>query len=176
VIFVTPVISDPALEPNTGLLERADRIDQGFRKEYGHPEPLVSDEEKATHTSAPRQPIEATPALLPAPLRSTPAVEQTRAPLSVSDRALSQPSDSARAQVPALAPVQASAANSTPANPAPPMMRASTPPAGVAEALRMLSAAQQAPTAPQEPQEATQSALNGKVPSQQVGVLGNAAH
>jgi pilus assembly protein CpaC len=174
VIFVTPVISDPALDPNTGLLARADRIDQGFRNAYGHPNPLVSDEEKATRTIALRQPIEATPALLPAPVRSTPAVEQTLGPIS--DHALPRSSDSARAQTTALAPLQASIVSSAPASPAPPMPSASTPPAGVAEALRMLSAAQQPPAAPPGPRETAQSALNGKVPSQQVGVLGNAAN
>ena len=176
VIFVTPVISDPALEPNTDLLARADTIDQRFRNEYGHPNPLVSDEEKATHTAAPRQPVEATPALPPAPIRSAPAVEHTQAP--VSGQALHHPSDSMQSQVTLPARAQ-DVANSASPDPVPPMPSASTPPAGVAEALRLLSAGQQAPVAsraPIGPREIAQATLNGKVPSQQVDVLGNAAH
>jgi pilus assembly protein CpaC len=40
----------------------------------------------------------------------------------------------------------------------------------------MLSAARQPPAAPGTPREPTQPASNGKVPSQQVGVLGNSAN
>ena len=210
VIFVTPVISDPELEPNTNLLTRADRVDQGFRREYGNPEPLVADQEKATHEIAPRQPIGTTPALLPAPIRSTPAVEQTQAP--VSDRALPQapqseqalppapvsnnappqlPSPdralshtpvlaSARMQPPAPTPAHPSAPVQAPTdNPAPPPV-SSAPPEGVAEALRMLNAAQHPPAAPTAARNAAgnaaQPVLNGKVPPQQVGVLGNSAN
>jgi len=41
VIFVTPLISDPTLSPNTDLLERANRIDSGFRDKHGDPSPLA---------------------------------------------------------------------------------------------------------------------------------------
>jgi pilus assembly protein CpaC len=179
VIFVTPLISDPELEPNTDLLARADRVDQSFRKEYGNPEPLVADEEKATHEIAPRQPVGTTPAFLPAPIRSTPAVEQTSAPVSNqtlrkapgSDRALTHAPVLAQTRTQTPAPIQTPTDTPTPQPPS-----ASTPPQGVAEALRMLSAARQPPAAPGTPREPTQPASNGKVPSQQVGVLGNSAN
>ncbi|SIT45765.1 Type II and III secretion system protein [Paraburkholderia ribeironis] len=201
VIFVTPLISDPALEPNENLLARADRVDQGFRKEYGNPEPLVADEEKATHSSAPRQPVRTTPAFLPAPIRSTPPVELTPAPAPeralppapVSDRTLSRaPLDraqphtdvlpSAREQepvstpAPTSTPIQTSTDHPAPARPAPQPPAASAPPEGVAEALRMLNAAQYPPAAPSAPRDAAQPASNGKVPPQQVGVLGSPAN
>jgi pilus assembly protein CpaC len=163
VIFVTPVISDPALAPNTGLLARADRIDEGFRNEYGNPSPLLSDEEKANRMRAPRQPIEATPALMPAPIRSTPPV--------FDPSAMSAPA-AGQAHEPAGSPA------TTPAVPQPPQPQpspASMPPPGVAEALRMLNAAQHPPATDRVQVDAAQAALNGKVPAQQVGVLGSSA-
>ena len=193
VIFVTPIISDPELEPNTSLLARADRVDQGFRKEYGNPEPLVADEEKATQSTAPRQPVVATPAFLPAPLRSAPAVEQTPAPVSqpalpqtpVSNRVPSratelgsamtrEPAPAAAAAVPTASPIQTS-----PGVSAQQTAPGSTPPEGVAEALRMLNAAQHPPAAsstPDTPRDAAQPVSNGKVPPRQVDVLGNSAN
>jgi pilus assembly protein CpaC len=212
VIFVTPILSDPELEPNTNLLTRADRVDQAFRNEYGNPEPLVADEEKASHKIAPRPPITTTPALLPTPLRSTPAVEQTQTPASaqralppqaqdadrpvsqapvserarfepqssdrvaaqahVSDRALARPAASASAGTRTVAHTDAPTA----APAAPPAPVTSTPPEGVAEALRMLSAAQSPPAASSTPRDPALPASNGKVPPQQVGVLGNPAN
>ncbi|MFM0726660.1 pilus assembly protein N-terminal domain-containing protein [Paraburkholderia strydomiana] len=208
VIFVTPLISDPALDPNTNLLARADTVDQAFRKEYGNPEPLVADEEKATRIVAPRQPITATPAFLPAPLRSTPAVEQTRMPVSeqapdpasISGRGSSQTSVPQRD--PRRSPASVSGATQGPAStlpsnqaskdlPAsgrasPPSTQstqstqstaaASMPPEAIAETLRMLIAAQHPPAAPSAPRDPAQPVLNGKVPPQQVGVLGNPAN
>lgn len=157
VIFVTPLISDPELEPNANLLARADRVDQSFRKEYGNPEPLVADEEKATHPTAPRQPITTTPAFLPAPIRSAPAVEQRPAPAL----------EHALPPAPALD-------HAPPVAPQPPA--ASTPPDGVVEALRMLNSAQHPPAAPSAPRDAAPPASNGKVVPQQVGVLGSPAN
>jgi pilus assembly protein CpaC len=48
------------------------------------------------------------------------------------------------------------------------------PPVGVAEALRMLNAGLETPVAPAASRNAGQSTANGKVPPQQVGVLGSA--
>ena len=159
VIFVTPVISDPELSPNAGLLARADNVDQRYRKEYGNPSPLVADKEDAAHTSAPRQAIQPTPALLPAPIRSADAV-LAPVPAPPSDVASSTPAQTAPvalATIPAPAPT-------------------GVPPAGVAEALRMLSAAQHPPGAPGNVPSGAQPATNGKVPSQQVGVLGSSGN
>jgi pilus assembly protein CpaC len=180
VIFVTPVISDPSLDPNTGLLARANRIDESFRNEYGNPSPLLSDEEKAKRTVAPRQPIEATPALLPAPIRSTPAVAESSTHVPQHDQPEAPVSGAAAGSAPAHEQVaqavqaaQAAGPTATPAVPQPPP--ASTPPPGVAEALRLLNTAQ--PPAPSGmPVDPAQSALNGKVPAQQVGVLGSSAN
>jgi pilus assembly protein CpaC len=167
VIFVTPIISDPALDPNTGLLARADRIDEAFRKEYGSPSPLLSDEENVTRQASPRQPVAATPALLPAPIRSTQAVA-AQAPMHASEHGRFEAAAGASASAAASTQAPASAAD-----PAPQQAPASTPPPGVAEALRLLTAAQQAPVPPRMPLDPRQSALNGKVPAQQVGVLGS---
>jgi pilus assembly protein CpaC len=174
VIFVTPVISDPELTPNANLLARADRIDQKYRNEYGNPEPLVDDEEKATRTIAPRQPIAPTPATSPAPLRSAPVREETQAPIS----------EQFSPEAPLAKNVVASAPRSSPvtAQPAAESVPASTPPDGVAEALRMLSAAPHSPVAtgatdaPTGSTNASPPLSNGKVLLQQVGVLGNPAN
>lgn len=183
VIFVTPVISDPALDPNTGLLSRADQIDAAFRSEYGNPSPLLSDEEKATRKASPRQPIAATPALLPAPLRSTQAVEgqvQMHAPEPGQFEAAVGTSATASgvgpASMPAFTPAAAQAVNLAATPAAPQQPPASAPPPGVAEALRMLNTAQQPPVTPRTPVDPRQSALNSKVPAQQVGVLGGSAN
>ncbi|WP_345815555.1 pilus assembly protein N-terminal domain-containing protein [Paraburkholderia sp. PREW-6R] len=149
VIFVTPVISDPDLAPNTNLLTRADRIDESFRKEYGNPNPLIADKDKANHTTAPRQPIGPTPALIPTPIRST-----------LQQAAPAEP----RAQ-----PSSVDAAGPLP----PPRPYTGVPPVGVAEALRALSSEQQ-PQATRPP-VSTQPASNGKTSAQQVGVLGTSA-
>jgi pilus assembly protein CpaC len=76
VIFVTPVISDPALAPNTGLLARADRLDDAYRKVYGNPSPLLADIEANTTTPVARRTIGPTPALTPTPVRSEPQQPQ----------------------------------------------------------------------------------------------------
>ena len=161
VIFVTPVISDPELSPNAGLLARADSVDQRYRKEYGNPSPLVADKEDAAHTPAPRLAIQPTPALLPTPIRSMDAV---LAPVPAPP---SGPASSTPAQT---APV--GSATIAPPAPAP----TGVPPAGVAEALRMLNAAQHPPSAPDNVPSGAQPATNGKVPSQQVGVLGSSGN
>ena len=144
VIFVTPVISDPELTPNTDLLARADKLDQKYRKEYGNPSPLLADEEKTQLTPPARNPIGPTPAVLPGPLRSTEAIAAPTA---------------------APTPVQ-------------PVTQAPTgiPPAGVAEALLMLSASQHPPAPSNSLSNPGQPATNGKVPPQQVGVLGNSGN
>jgi pilus assembly protein CpaC len=157
VIFVTPLISDPALQPNTGLLTRADRIDGRFRNEYGNPDPLLADDEKAKRIEPSRQPVEATPARLPAPIRSTPAVAED-APVRPAEHVLSE-----------TPPLQEQA----PIPPVPRQAPASMPPPGVAEALRRLNASQHAPASPALPVDPAQAALNGKVPAQQIGVLGS---
>jgi pilus assembly protein CpaC len=41
VIFVTPLISDPARAPNTALLARADKGDALYREHFGDPSPLA---------------------------------------------------------------------------------------------------------------------------------------
>jgi pilus assembly protein CpaC len=192
IIFVTPVISDPELAPNTDLLARADRMDQGFRKEYGNPEPLIADQEKATRRTAPRQPIESTPALLPAPMRSTPLSVPLSAPIP--QQAPAPVADSAQTQAPSPIPVPvqprveaSAAAQATPVpTPAPEQPRpattppvqpvASQPPAGVADALRMLTAAQQPPALLPTPRDSAHPASEGKLPPEQVGVLGNPAN
>ncbi|MGF6244467.1 pilus assembly protein CpaC [Paraburkholderia sp. GAS38] len=153
VIFVTPVISDPELSPNTDLLARADKLDQRYQNEYGNPSPLISDEEDESHTRAPRTPIGATPARLPAPIRSTVAVP-----------------------APAPAPLPAYPTSNTPSQAAPVQASTGVPPAGVAEALRMLNAAQHPPAATGGVANGSQSTTNGKVPPQQVGVLGSSGN
>ncbi|RDK01967.1 type II and III secretion system protein family protein [Paraburkholderia lacunae] len=165
VIFVTPVISDPELSPNTELLARADKMDQRYRQEYGHPNPLDSDEEKAAEMPAPRQPIAPTPALPPAPIRSTPLRMPTEPQAPMSAPVPQQP-------LPQAAPERDRNASEQSSAPQPPV---SEPPAGVAEALRMLNAAQQPPAAPPSPTAPAQPAGNGKLPPQ-VGVLGNAGN
>ncbi|MFM0418690.1 type II and III secretion system protein family protein [Paraburkholderia aromaticivorans] len=192
VIFVTPVISDPDLSSNTDLLARADKLDENFRKEYGNTDPLVADDDKAKHVTTPRQPIGATPALLPTPIRSAPQVPamqqasasvgagvegpaQMQVPVSsqTPGRISSQIPAPATVQVPVQAPAKTQAA-SAPAQlppPQPPQPPASMPPAGVAEALRMLNDSQQHPQAVPT-HDAVQPASNGKVPQQQIGVLG----
>ncbi|CAG4898164.1 type II and III secretion system protein family protein [Paraburkholderia gardini] len=71
VIFVTPLISDPSLSPNTDMLARADRFDQRFRDRYGDPSPLAPVQAEGA-PPAPRQPVAPTPALPPAPVRNAP--------------------------------------------------------------------------------------------------------
>ncbi|CAG4908452.1 type II and III secretion system protein family protein [Paraburkholderia saeva] len=78
VIFVTPMISDPALSPNAGLLARADRVDQHFRDQYGDPNPLAPVPAKDT-PPAPRQVIAPTAAVPPAPVRSAPQRAEAQA-------------------------------------------------------------------------------------------------
>lgn len=187
VIFVTPVISDPELSPNTDLLARADKLDENFRKEYGNTDPLVADEDKAKHVTTPRQPIVPTPALLPTPVRSTPQVPaepQASAPVAAGAEGPATPfpaSAQTPAYVPAQIPAQAAApvsaqapaqtqAAGAPAQLPPSPPPASTPPAGVAEALRMLNDPQHAQAMPAH--DPMQPASNGKVPQQQIGVLG----
>ncbi|MFM0341056.1 type II and III secretion system protein family protein [Paraburkholderia fungorum] len=159
VIFVTPVISDPELAPNTELLARADKLDRKYRKEYGNPSPVIADEEVATATPVPRQPIGTTPAVLPTPIRSTP------------------PQEPVVEQTPASAPVQAplQTNSDTPTQLMQTRPPASTPPAGVADALLMLNAAQRPPAAPNTPANVVPPTGNGKVPPQ-VGVLGNSGN
>ncbi|MGY6175089.1 pilus assembly protein N-terminal domain-containing protein [Paraburkholderia strydomiana] len=180
VIFVTPLISDPALAPNSDLLARADGIDSGYRNKYGNPEPLIADAEKATHVAMPRSPVAPTPALLPSPIRSTPPrapvvapatspiFQQPQGPTEVSGQASQLPAfpASSQAQAVAIAPAQPA--------PQPPAVPTSMPPVGVAEALRMLNAGLETPVTPAAPSNAGQSTANGKAPPQQVGVLGNA--
>ncbi|NYH15298.1 type II and III secretion system protein family protein [Paraburkholderia bryophila] len=153
VVFVTPVISDPELDPNATLLARADKVDQRFRAEHGNPDPLVDDEDKATHTTAPRSIIAPTPALIPMPVRSS-------AP---------------RAAAATPAPSVAAGADVT-ARPASPPPFASTPPVGVAEALRMLSSAPPSSALPNRPLDAAPPPSNGKVPTQQVGTIGRSSN
>ena len=184
VIFVTPLISDPALAPNSDLLARADGIDSGYRNKYGNPEPLIADAEKATHVAVPRPPVAPTPALLPSPIRSTPprapAAEPTTLPVSQRPQAPAEASGqvSGHASQLPLSPAfsQAQAVPTAPAQsaPQPPTLSTSMPPVGVAEALRMLNAGLETPVAPAAPRNAGQSTANGKVPPQQVGVLGSA--
>jgi pilus assembly protein CpaC len=157
VIFVTPVLSDPELAPNTDLLARADRTDQRYREEYGNPSPLIADEEKKSRTPAPRRTIGPTPALAPTPTRRTPAQEPVEEPLL------------APAPIQPQTPLQPDSGQ--PAQPTPPQPSASTPPAGVADALRLLNTARNPPTAPDNASHAG----NGKVPPQ-VGVLGNSGN
>ncbi|MFP3604937.1 pilus assembly protein N-terminal domain-containing protein [Paraburkholderia sp. SIMBA_053] len=180
VIFVTPLISDPALAPNSDLLARADGIDSGYRNKYGNPEPLIADVEKATHVAMPRSPVAPTPALLPSPIRSTPpsapVAEPATSPISQQPQGPTEASGQG-SQLPASpASSQAQAVAIAPAQPAPqpPALPTSMPPVGVAEALRMLNAGLETPVAPAAPSNAGQSTANGKVPPQQVGVLGNA--
>ncbi|CAE6763244.1 Type 3 secretion system secretin [Paraburkholderia domus] len=164
VIFVTPVISDPELAPNTDLLARADRMDQGYRKEYGNPNPLIADQDKTSLMPAPRQRIEPTPALLPSPIRSAPPQAPTGEQAPASTALPRQPSIEA-------APEPASKAS---AQPAPPQPSVSAVPAGVAEALQLLTAAQRPPVAQNATSNAAQPSGNGKV-APQVGVLGNSS-
>lgn len=167
VIFVTPVISDPAFSPNSDLLARADKFDQKYRAEYGNPSPLV-DSEPQTSALATRRPIGPTPAVLPTPTRSTPqqpAVEapaQTLAPL----RAPAQ----MRLSEPLPIPAQPPASMQLPMQTPPTTQSASI---GVAEALRRLNTTQQPPIAQRTPDASAQSSTNGKVPVQQIGVLGS---
>lgn len=177
VIFVTPVISDPELDPNTNLLARADKIDQRYRNEFGNPNPLVADEERAAHTPAPRTPIGPTPALPATPIRSAPIEEQvqtrefTATPVPGYPVVRAEPEPSGIATAPASrqaasnATPPASLPQSTPPAPQP----AIEPPAGVAEALRMLN------RAPGTPPPTTQPSGNGKLPPQ-VGALGNSGN
>ncbi|MEC5409513.1 pilus assembly protein N-terminal domain-containing protein [Paraburkholderia sp. MPAMCS5] len=171
VIFVTPLISDPELAPNSDMLERADGIDQSYRKQYGNPEPIVADEEKAMRVKTPLRAIAPTPALLPAPIRATPP----RAPVADQPApAPQQPSPSAPAAQQEIPSAPAQAAPQPQPEPQPQPAPASLPPEGVAEALHMLNAAQQPPASPATPRDGANSATNGKVPPQQVGVLGSA--
>ncbi|WP_025599097.1 type II and III secretion system protein family protein [Burkholderia sp. WSM2230] len=189
VIFVTPLISDPELAPNSDLLMRADGIDSAYVKQFGNPEPLVADKEKATRTTAARQPIQPTPALLPAPIRSTPplapAEERAQAPnggqlpadVSAQASQLRSPFAAVPADAASSAAAQSASQPQSQTQPRPQKIQApsaSTPPEGVAEALRMLNAAGQPPTAPSATRDAAASTTNGKVPPQQVGVLGSA--
>jgi len=242
VIFVTPLISDPELAPNTDLLARADRIDSGYVNKFGNPEPLVADEEKAAHINAVHQPIQPTPALLPGPIRSTPAlapaaegaqasdsqqvaadgvpqapqlrasvaavgrdaatlpsspmVPQAQPRMQPRQQALTQAQTGSQSeqqqqvqpasrlkpqaqpqpatQTQAQAQTQSQPQLQLQTQPQTPPPSASTPPEGVAEALRMLNAPGQPSTAPSATPDAALSTTNGKVPPQQVGVLGSA--
>lgn len=151
VVFVTPVISDPGLDPNTDLLARADKVDRRFRAEHGNPDLLVDDEDKATLTTAPRRLIAPTPALIPTPIRSTAPRAAASGPSVVTEGDIS-------------------------ARPALPPPSASTPPVGVVEALRMLNGAPPSSALPNKPLDAAPPASNGKVPTQQVGTLGSSAN
>ncbi|MEZ0600646.1 pilus assembly protein N-terminal domain-containing protein [Paraburkholderia sp. IW21] len=159
VIFVTPVISDPALSPNTDLLARADKLDAKYRSSYGNPSPLAATEWEDS-TPATRHPIAPTRAVSPAPVRNT--------------------------------PVQAPAVNPAPVtNSTPPPAPAPAPAIGLVEAIRMLDTAKRppvaagndAPTAPvaptdrlTDPAPTPPAVVSGKVPAQQVGVLGNSGN
>ncbi|MGG2041254.1 FHA domain-containing protein [Burkholderia gladioli] len=69
VIFVTPMISDPTLAPNTDLLARADRIDRGFHERHGDPSPLA-ERDRARGKDEPRQAIGPTRPQPVGPLRA----------------------------------------------------------------------------------------------------------
>ncbi|CAE6739236.1 type II and III secretion system protein family protein [Paraburkholderia domus] len=152
VIFVTPVISDPALSPNTDLLARADKFDAKYRSGFGNPSPLAATEQEDS-TPATRHPIGPTPAVTPTPLRSTPPQAVTVSP----------------------APITSGTAQPAPA-------------IGVAEALRMLNAAKRPPvtsgndvgtmpnTQMTDSAPASPAVMSGKVPAQQVDVLGNSSN
>ncbi|WGS54600.1 pilus assembly protein N-terminal domain-containing protein [Paraburkholderia sp. D15] len=182
VIFVTPVISDPDLDPNADLLARADKVDRRFRDEYGNPDPLVAADDKATRTTAPRRTIAPTPALLPEVIRSTPPQPSLHAPRS---QMTLPPQDPAGV----TAAPTATGSDVARASVVAPPTSASTPPAGVADALRMLNAAPPPQAASNDaarplaarPVAATattnaSNAANGKVPSQQIDVLGRPAN
>lgn len=179
VIFVTPVISDPALSPKTDLLARADKLDEKYRAEYGNPSPLAATPSEAS-TPATRQPIGTTPALVPQPVRSTPQ-QLPPAPAPVS----------APVPVPAPVPkpvheekpasVRVSPAQSSSATPAPTAQSLAQPPStapaiDLAEAIRMLTSGQQPPASSRTPLSAEQRAANAKMPAQQVGVLGTSGN
>ncbi|HEY3598005.1 MAG TPA: pilus assembly protein N-terminal domain-containing protein [Paraburkholderia sp.] len=74
VIFVTPLISDPALAPNTALLARADRGSGAFRERFGDPSPLA---DLPGSAQAPHAEAETAPAT---PVRSTPPSADARRP------------------------------------------------------------------------------------------------
>jgi pilus assembly protein CpaC len=149
VIFVTPVISDPALSPNTDLLARADKFDAKYRSGFGNPSPLAATEQEDS-TPATRHPIGPTPALSPTPIRSAPPQAGTDSPAPAND--------------------------------------AAQPASGIAEALRMLNTAKRPPYAPGNgvvampnspmtgPASPAPDVASGKVPAQQVNVLGNSGH
>ncbi|WP_186070166.1 type II and III secretion system protein family protein [Burkholderia gladioli] len=69
VIFVTPMISDPTLAPNTDLLARADRIDRGFHQRHGDPSPLA-ERDRARGKDEARQAIGPTRPQPAGPLRA----------------------------------------------------------------------------------------------------------
>ncbi|MDE1182027.1 MAG: hypothetical protein PW947_16380 [Paraburkholderia sp.] len=167
VIFVTPLISDPAASPNTDLLSRADRFDQAYRTGYGNPSPLADAPEASTPET--RRPIGPTPAIAPTPTRST-ATVQTVTPQSPVSKWVPAPTQPQPVRAPVPAPMPAPQQSTPQPKPMPP--QTSNPPAGVAEALRMLNTAQHPPAAFATGADATPAAINGKVPAQQVGVLG----
>lgn len=166
VIFVTPVISDPAAAPNTDLLKRADKFDQKYRAEYGNPSALADPESEST--PATRRPIGPTPAVSPEPARSTP--QQPVAEVPIQPSVPSGIAPQVRQPEPLPIPTRPPAPVQLPMqSPAP----TQGVPTGVAEALRMLNTAQQPPLAPRAPDDSAHPATSVKVPAQQVGVLGS---
>ncbi|WP_153102296.1 type II and III secretion system protein family protein [Paraburkholderia hayleyella] len=169
VIFVTPLISDPSLAPNTGLLARADKVDERFRSQYGNPSPLAPKDEESTPET--RRPITPTPALAPMPVRVTPQQLSPQA-TQWAQPATEQPlrmalvtAAPAPAAAPAAAPVASARRPTAPAGEAP----NTGIPMDLAQAIRTLNASTGA-----APRSATPAgAPGGKTPAQQVGTLGS---
>lgn len=155
VIFVTPVISDPALSPNTDLLARADKLDAKYRSTYGNPSPLAATEWEDS-TPATRHPIAPTPAVSPALDRSTPIQAPGANPAAVINNA--------PPQAPAIGLVEAIRMLDTAKRP-PVASGSEAPTAAAAPNARLTDPA---PTPP--------AVVSGKVPAQQVGVLGNSGN
>lgn len=156
VIFVTPVISDPALAPNTGLLARADMLDDKYRNAYGNPSPLLADVEANATPPVVRSPIAPTPALAPTPVRS-----EAQEPQQQQQQQAAQP-----AGAPPIGLAEAIRMLNNP----PPVSTAA--PAGLGEPAVLTPAS---PAAGATVNSTAPSAAVGKTPPTQIGVLGNAA-
>ncbi|HTJ26155.1 MAG TPA: pilus assembly protein N-terminal domain-containing protein [Candidatus Limnocylindria bacterium] len=156
VIFVTPLISDPTLAPNTDLLARSDKGANLYRERFGNPSPL---DDAASPAPAPAQAAPKVHSEGPAPVPATPGTQdvgQAPAPLTQIE-----PRE-ARARVVAAVPTTLFEQNGPPAKGDAQFQIHSGTPVGLAEAILMRNALLPA-TGTQTPAESTASMLQPAV-------------
>jgi pilus assembly protein CpaC len=162
VIFVTPLISDPALSPNTDMLARADKFDNKYRSINGNPSPLA-EAEYAESTPATRHPIGPTPAVRPTPTRSMPQAPDSPPASNVPV----EPTIGVAEAIRMLDAARKAQDAPRTSSPTPPVQRSSD---------AAPSAPSPAGVTPNAPPEAEQSGTFGKLPPHQIDVIGNSGN